>query len=93
MRRRLSGGLDTSGLDWSAAPHVPDAPIAGWLCERHRGRAAAPGELTRMTAIFVDRLQTELAASPARFVPVAGAVGVLQDLSAAEWMTALATGE
>jgi len=84
--------LDAARLDWSAAPHITDAAIAGWLCERHCGRTAAPAELTRMTAIFVDRLQAELAASPARFAPVAGAIGVLQDLSAAGWTTALATG-
>ena len=45
-----------------------------------------------MTAIFVDHLRTALAANPARFAPIAGAVGVLQDLSAAGWMSALATG-
>ncbi|MEJ7809545.1 MAG: HAD family hydrolase [Gemmatimonadaceae bacterium] len=85
-------GLEPAGLDWSAAPHVTDVGIAGWLCERHHGRALTRGELARMTERFVSHLRGALAAEPARFAPVAGAVGVLDDLRDAGWMTALATG-
>lgn len=84
--------LDAGGLDWTGAPHVTDSTIARWMSEHHRGRAATSAELDGLVRRFLALLEEQLARSPARFAPIAGAVGLLPSLRAAGWDVALATG-
>ena len=84
-------GLERYSLDWSAAPHVTDSGLLRWLAERH----AAPLDASHESAVvtrFVELLNQQLAASPARFRPIRGAVTVRAELEGRGWQVALATG-
>jgi phosphoglycolate phosphatase-like HAD superfamily hydrolase len=81
-----------SGTDWAQAPHVTDAAILEWLCERHCGRPLRDGELDNARRAFVEILRSEVAARPERFAPIAGAPDVFARLHEAGWQVAVATG-
>lgn len=84
--------LELAGVDWSDAPHVTDASIARWLVERHRGRAPDDAEIERLVHRFVATLERELARTPDRFAPIAGARDAFAMMRSDGWDIALATG-
>jgi phosphoglycolate phosphatase-like HAD superfamily hydrolase len=85
-------GIKTSGVDWSAAPHVTDSALVLWLAEQH-GRLPLSD---RMVSLVVDRflelLEAERALSVDAFRPVAGADRLFPALATGGWTCALATG-
>jgi phosphoglycolate phosphatase-like HAD superfamily hydrolase len=85
-------GADVRRTDWADAPHVTDAAILEWLCQRHRGRSLQEGELDRARRLFVDILRAELASGPHRFRAIPGAADVFARLGSAGWQIAVATG-
>ena len=84
--------VELTGVDWSDAPHVTDASITRWLVERHCGRAPDDTEIERLVRRFVGTLERELARTPERFAPIAGARDAFALLEADGWDIALATG-
>jgi phosphoglycolate phosphatase-like HAD superfamily hydrolase len=85
-------GVDVRGTDWGDAPHVTDAAILEWLCERHCGRSLREGELDHARRVFVENLRSELTARPDRFRPIPGAGDVFARMRSAGWEIAVATG-
>ena len=84
--------LELADVDWSDAPHVTDASIARWLVERHCDRAPDDAEIERLVHRFVGSLERELARTPDRFAPIAGARNAFTALLSDGWDIALATG-
>jgi phosphoglycolate phosphatase-like HAD superfamily hydrolase len=85
-------GFEPREVDWSEAPHVTDAALLEWLCERCCGRTIREGEADATRRLFFRMLSTELAASPHRFRPIRGAEDVLTRVRSAGWEVAVATG-
>jgi phosphoglycolate phosphatase-like HAD superfamily hydrolase len=85
-------GVEPREVDWSEAPHVTDAALLEWLCERCCGRRIREGEVDAARRIFVQMLSTELAARPHRFRPIRGAEDVFTRVRSAGWEVAVATG-
>src|SRR5688572_712184 len=84
-------GLDPHSLDWSAAPEITDAALLRWLVGRH-ARAVDPTHESAVLSRFLELLRHQLAATPSRFRPIAGAPAVRADLEHRGWHVALATG-
>jgi phosphoglycolate phosphatase-like HAD superfamily hydrolase len=89
---RSSFALGDGDLDWAGAPHVTDASIMRWICERHAGHAPPTDQRDSFIGEFVGLLREALTASPKRFAPVPGATGLVSILESAGWDVALATG-
>lgn len=85
-------GLELGATDWSQAPHVTDAALLEWLCERHRNRPMRADEIDSARRVFFDLLTNELARNPKRFRAIAGAEDVFPRLLALGWEVAVATG-
>jgi phosphoglycolate phosphatase-like HAD superfamily hydrolase len=71
---------------------VTDSAIATWFWTRHRGRRPDAEELIEFQRRFVALLSEELARTPERFAPIAGAAALIPALQSAGWHAAIATG-
>ena len=85
-------GVEVASLDWSGSPHVTDSSLVNWLCERYCGRSPLEGEASVVRSRFIELLEVERDADPARFRAIAGAPAALRNLRNAGWHLALATG-
>ena len=85
-------GADVRGTDWATAPHVTDAAILEWLCERHCGRPLRDGEVDHARRVFLEILRSELTTNAHRFRPIPGARDVFARLDSAGWEVVVATG-
>jgi phosphoglycolate phosphatase-like HAD superfamily hydrolase len=84
--------IDSIGIDWTTAPDMTDSGIADWVFSVHQGALPSSAELDRFMEQFLAELRAEYLRSPARFQPIAGAIGVFEHLRAAGWQVAIATG-
>jgi phosphoglycolate phosphatase-like HAD superfamily hydrolase len=85
-------GLDVDSLDWSEAPHITDSSLLSWLCRRYCGRPVLEHEAFVVQSRFLEFLEAERDARPARFRAIAGADTALRHLGVCGWKLALATG-
>lgn len=84
--------LDPAALDWSDAPHVTDAALLTWLCERYCHRPLQQTEAEATRSRFLDLLRAELDWRPERFRPIPGATDMFSRLKSKRWEIAVATG-
>jgi phosphoglycolate phosphatase-like HAD superfamily hydrolase len=85
-------GLAVECLDWSEAPHITDASLVQWLCEKYCHRSLRRAEAVAVQYRFVELLETQIQASPDRFQAIPGSSAALEYLSETGWDVALATG-
>ena len=84
-------GIDITP-DWTDAPHVTDAALTSWICERYGGRSIRDDESSAVLARLLLYLEVALRDQPHRFSPIPGAPDVFSRLSQHGWESVMATG-
>jgi phosphoglycolate phosphatase-like HAD superfamily hydrolase len=85
-------GVPERAIDWTGAAHFTDRGIFDWLCEVHGRPAPTSADISFARDRLTQLLTTAMGVSPGDFVPIAGAVRVLEHLAAGGWHTSIATG-
>lgn len=85
-------GIDCSNAPWSSFADVTDRGIATALCELHFADCDRARAYDAVRSEFLAHLGRAARDHPERFLPVPGAVELLDFLDANGWATAIATG-
>lgn len=78
--------------DWSSYEHCTDEGIAVEALTRGLGTAPSVARIQGLKARFVERLRKAASSSPNAFLPIPGAIELVEHLLGAGWAVHIATG-
>ena len=77
---------------WEEATHITDGGIADWLWHQHLDRSPTANELEALADAYELALSREFQHDPHKFSVIRGVSALFDQLSAAKWDIAIATG-